>query len=80
MASTAKIISGMQTLLPYYDDPEGFHVSAEHDEIQMHATDRPVSDADVEKLIALDWFQSGYEGDEFTLAEYNVEESWLVYP
>lgn len=35
-------IEGINTLRPYYEEPDGYHLGAEHDEIYLYATDRPL--------------------------------------
>lgn len=74
-----KLIQGIQILQLYYTDPTGYHTGAEHDEIFMYRTDKPVSTEDVTKLIELGWFQQDVPGDEFTVESYDPEESWSAY-
>lgn len=76
---TKNIIEGLQILMPYYDDQDGFHNAAEYDQFYAYATDRPLSKADVERMIALDWFQEVGDIDEFTAAKYDPEEGWSCF-
>ena len=46
---TREIIAGLQTLMPFYNNQEGYHTGAEIDEIRSCPTDRPLSDAAVDK-------------------------------
>jgi hypothetical protein len=52
----SSLIEGAQILSAYFDDPDGFHVGAEHDQIFIYATDRPVSEKDRARLGELRWF------------------------
>lgn len=74
------ILTGIKILQPYYDKPDGYHLSAEHDQIWLHSTNRPVSREDVQKLIDANWFQedADYE-DEFKVEHYDPEQSWTAY-
>jgi len=76
------IIAGLELLYPYYDDPEGFHNGAEHDEFYAYPTSRPLSDEDLGKMIALEWHQEYYELDyskDFAKEDYRSDESWVCY-
>lgn len=80
---TKNIIEGLQILLPYYDDQDGYHNGAEHDVIYAYATDRPVQPADLARLIELGWFQERVDyqdGDVgMQVIDYNPNESWTAY-
>jgi hypothetical protein len=62
LATTKQIIEGMTILLPYYDNPNGYHSGAEHDVLYMYETDKPVSDEDKVKLEELGWNLSDSNG------------------
>jgi hypothetical protein len=70
-----KFIEGLNTLKPYYTDPNGFHIGAEHDQFYAYATDKPLSAADVQKMCDLGWFQP--EQDEG--APYEPENGWSAF-
>lgn len=74
------IRTGIETLQPYYDKPDGYHLNAEHDQIWLDATDKPLSPEDVQKMIDASWWQerSNYDKD-FTAADYDPEEGWTGY-
>ena len=74
------LLAGITTLQPYYDNPDGYHLSAEHDQIWMRQTDKPLPPEVVQKMIDAKWFQEGavYE-DEFKAENYAPEESWTAY-
>jgi len=74
MSSTKQIIEGMQILLTYQDEPNGYHTGADHEVIYMYATDRPVSPEDLEKLAALGWHQEGEED-----GGYDEDEGWYSF-
>jgi hypothetical protein len=72
--------AGIDILTPYYDKPDGYHISAEHDEFFMHATDRPLSQEDLTKMIELGWHQDVDTGDDdFAVQHYDASESWSAY-
>jgi hypothetical protein len=68
-------IEGLELLRPYYHDPDGFHMQAEHDEFLMFATDNPVSDVDYDRLKELGWLQTYCHDDD----PYDPEEGWKAY-
>ena len=74
------LIEGIQILMKYYKK-DGWHLSAEHDEISMDPTDTPVEPADLERLCKLGWFQSGIAGDDedFAPKHYDPEEGWSAF-
>jgi hypothetical protein len=53
----SNFIEGLTILRPYYNDPDGYHIGAEHDQFFAYATDKPLSDEDVDKMRELGWFQ-----------------------
>ena len=56
-------MEGLATLRPYYDDPNGHHIGAEHDQIFAYATDRPLPRPDFAKMLGLGWFQTTVGGE-----------------
>ena len=71
----SNLLDGLNLLLPYYNDPNGYHIGAEHDQFYAYATDRPLSDADVAKMIELGWFQPEQEeGD-----PYSPVDGWSAF-
>lgn len=74
------LLTGITTLQPYYDEPAGYHLSAEHDQIWLHSTSRPLSPEDVQKMIDASWWQEHEDyGEDFTVADYDPDESWTGY-
>ncbi len=68
--------TGLDILAKYYNDPDGYHLAAEHDQIFLYPTDKLVSHDHVKQLRELDWFQpvaSGADG------EYDFSEGWSCY-
>lgn len=75
--------TGVKILAPYYDDPDGYHIGAEHDQFYMYATDKPVSKSDLEDLVNAGWFQDDVtceDGVEFGPENYDQEEGWSYDP
>ena len=76
------IIEGLQTLLPYYSNKDGFHSGAEHDVFYAYKTDQPLSDNAISKMISLGWHQE-YVGldycKDFSNEDYKQDESWVCY-
>lgn len=79
---TRAIIEGLSILEQYRDESDGSNTGAEHDAIYAFSTDSPVAKEDLERLIALGWFQEFVEtGEEdFSVEYYSEEESWCCYP
>ena len=71
---------GILTLSKYYDDSDGYCISAEHDIFYMYATDKPLSSKDVKAMIDYGWLQeeADYE-DEFEPKHYMPDEGWAAY-
>ncbi len=72
-------VDGITILRLYFDDPDGYHVEAEHDVFYMHATDRPLTPEDSAKMFALGWFQPSAEEDEGEKSAYDPGEGWAAY-
>lgn len=71
----SKFIAGLTILAKYYDDPDGYHIGAEHDQFYAYRTDKPVAPDDVAKLFELDWFQpDAAEGE-----GYDPDEGWSAF-
>ena len=68
-------MDGLQTLLPNYDDQEGCHIGAEHDQFYAYRTDKPLPAEDVQKMRDLGWFQPELDDD----AEYDPENGWSCF-
>lgn len=67
-------LAGIDIVRPYYDDPDGHHIAAEHDIFYLYATSRPMSEEDVKGMRVLGWFQEGI-GD-----VYDPNEGWAAFP
>jgi len=80
--TTNDIITGLQTLMPYYDNQNGHHTGAEHDILYAYTTDKPLSKEDIEKMIELGWHQEyddiDYDKD-FDVSDYRADEGWQSY-
>lgn len=74
----SELAQAIQILSTYYDDPDGYHVAAEHDQIFLYATDRPLSEADVARMLALGWWQESGATDDDPEA-YDADEVWQHY-
>ena len=68
------VIKGVMILRPYYNDPDGYNMGAEHDMMFMFATDKPLPDDDVCKMHDLGWFQ-----ENVPKGCYSPEESWSAH-
>lgn len=66
-------LEGVNILRPYYNDPNGYHLGADHDIIYLYTTDKPLSPEAVQKMLDLGWFQ------ESSPEEYNPEEGWAAF-
>lgn len=70
----SNFIEGLNILKPYYDNQDGFHIGAEHDQFYAYKTDRPLSSEDIEKMHNLGWFQP-----ETRDSKYNPEDGWSAF-
>lgn len=68
-------IRGLTIIQKYYDNPEGYHIGAEHDQFYAYTTDRRVSDEDFSMLKELMWFQVGVEDEDV----YESNAAWSAY-
>ena len=68
-------IEGLQILYPYFDDGNGFHIGAEHDEFYVYKTNKPLSKTDIDKLYSLGWFQDETEDAD----KYDVNYGWMAF-
>ena len=77
----SNFIEGLKTLQPYYDNPDGFHIGAEHDEFYAYATDRTLPETAVNRMVELGWFQHVHvpDGGDFDSSHYQAEEGWCAY-
>jgi hypothetical protein len=75
MMQLMNFVHGLNILTPYYTDPNGYHIGAEHDQFYAYATDRPLSAEDVQKMRDLGWFQPDMDDD----ADYDPAEGWSAF-
>jgi hypothetical protein len=78
----SKFIAGLQTLAPYYDDGDGYHLGAEHDIFYTYPTDRPLSPEDLRKMSDLGWFQENVapdDAEEWLPEHYDASEGWAAF-
>jgi hypothetical protein len=71
----SNFIDGLSILRPYYDDPDGFHIGAEHDQFYAYATNKAMTDEDVQKMRDLGWFQP----DQDDAAPYSADDGWSAF-
>lgn len=79
---TPAIIEGLTILQKYRDKPDGFHTGAEHDVLYSYATDKPLSQEDLTRMVELDWWQEvscGDRDDEFSVEHYDASEGWSCF-
>jgi hypothetical protein len=75
----SNLIDGLTTLRPYYDDQDGYHTGAEHDQIYAYATSRPLTPEDVAKMKELGWFQPDASPKDDEDPPYDPEEGWSAF-
>jgi hypothetical protein len=72
------ILTGIQILQKYYDNPNRYHMCAEHDEIYLTATNKPLAQSDLQLMLELGWFQEdGTQEDD--PENYCVDEPWKAF-
>lgn len=74
-----KFSDGIAIIQQFYGKPEGHHISAEHDQIFLCATDKPMDDASVLKLRELGWFQDDAVDDGKGDAVYDPNAGWSAF-
>lgn len=72
-------LEGIDILRTYYNDPDGYHIGAEHDEFYMYATDRPLTEDHLKKLLALGWLQPDGGASEDAPQDYDHEGGWMAF-
>ena len=50
--------AGLTVLVKYSNNPDGYHIGAEHDQFFAYATDKPLEPDDVAKMREFGWFQT----------------------
>lgn len=73
--SLKDFIDGMEIIKMYYDDLEGYHIGAEHDQIYLYETNRPITPEHREMLKELDWFQPELDEED----EYDPNVGWSSF-
>ena len=75
----SKLIQGLQIFQKYYNT-DGYNTGAEHDQFYAYATDKPLSEEDLRRVVVLGWFQDDVEfEDEFKPSDYDPEHGWSAY-
>lgn len=73
-------IDGLNILRTHFEDGDGFHIGAEHDQFYVYKTDTPLDSGEVGMLRDLGWFQPEVEEDENGDAgPYDPEEGWSAW-
>lgn len=73
----SKFLRGLEVLRTHYDNGDGYHIGAEHDQFYAYATDTPLTDAEFREMIDLGWFQP--EVPESEPAVYDASEGWSAF-
>lgn len=68
------LVEGIEILRKHFDNPDGYHLGAEHDQVYIYATDKPLDAENVTALRSLGWFQPDTSED-----DYAPEESWSAF-
>lgn len=74
----SEVVQGLQILQKYFHEDE-YNVMAEHDQIYVNMTDKPLSPENLKTLFQLGWFQPGAEEDEDGYRVYDPELGWTAY-
>lgn len=62
-------LRGAEILRSHYNDPDGYHIGAEHDQVYFYETSSPLSDAEYVEMIGLGWFQPDCEEGVYSHAD-----------
>jgi len=68
-------IEGLNMLTPHYQDGDGYHLGAEHDQFYAYATATPLSEPEVARMLELGWFQPDQEEG----APYDPQNGWSAF-
>lgn len=71
-------LAGVEILRPFYKDPNGYHLGADHDVIYVYATDDPLPQEAVVKMLDLGFHQESGAA-EGSPQDYRPDESWWAY-
>ena len=77
---TREIIAGLQILMPFYTDQDGYHTGAELNEIRALPTDKPLSDVALDNMIGFGWHQDHEwrnHDERYTRKDYRQDASWV---
>ena len=77
----SKFIRALQIFQKYYDK-DGFDIGAEHDQLYVYPTNKPLSEEDLKTVVVLGWFQPDVvaaDEDEFKPSDYNPYEGWSAH-
>lgn len=69
------IMRGLEILKPHFNDEAGYHMGAEHDQIYVYATDKPLPIEAAKELMKLGWFQPDTDDD----AGYSLDDGWSCF-
>lgn len=69
---------GLEILSRYYAG-DGYHLSADHDVIYASATDKILSEADLDRMVQLGWHQEIDEDVDFSPRFYRQDEAWRCF-
>lgn len=76
------MVNAISIAREFYEQPDGYHLNAEHDQIWLAPTDRPMPPDAVAAMIAAGWHQEHGErdyGKDMTVSDYRADESWTCY-
>lgn len=68
-------IEGLMTLRPFYEDPNGHHIEAGHDQFYAHTTDTPLTDEALFRMRELGWYQP----DALENEPYDPQDGWIAF-
>lgn len=77
--SLKDFLEGVAIIQAFYDEPGGYHLGAEHDQIYLYATTKPMDEDSVKKLRELGWFQVGAVDDGEGDVVYDPSASWSAF-
>ncbi len=73
---------GLDILSQYYENPDGYHLGAEHDQIYLYATEKPLALHHIKRMVDLGWWQE-YDRDDpnadFMITDYRPDEGWTTF-
>lgn len=73
-------IDGLLILRPHFKNGgDSYCIGSEHDQFYVYQTDTPLTEDEVAKMRALEWFQPDPNDDDDNPRPYDPEDEWSAF-